>query len=127
MNLVTDTFPALALALEAGDADVMRRPPRHPQEAVLSRRFILQIVGYAALIAAAALAAFGWALRHDAPDAQTVAFMTLSLAQILHLSNARSREAVLTPRRAAANGFAIAALLGSAAIQVWLAEVAPIA
>ena len=37
LNMVTDTFPALALAMEPGDATVMRRPPRDPQEAILSR------------------------------------------------------------------------------------------
>ena len=40
LNLVTDTFPALALAMEPGNPDVMRRPPRHPDEALLSRRFL---------------------------------------------------------------------------------------
>ena len=42
LNMVTDTFPALALAMEPGDADVMRRPPRNPQEAMLSRAFLAQ-------------------------------------------------------------------------------------
>ena len=40
LNMVTDTFPALALAMEPGDADVMRRPPRDPAEALLSRQFL---------------------------------------------------------------------------------------
>ena len=40
LNMVTDTFPALALAIEPGDAGVMHRPPRDPQEALLSRAFL---------------------------------------------------------------------------------------
>ena len=40
LNMVTDTFPALALAMEPGDATVMRRPPRDPQEAILSPAFL---------------------------------------------------------------------------------------
>jgi Ca2+-transporting ATPase len=40
LNMVTDTFPALALAMEPGDHDVMDRPPRDPQEAILSTRFL---------------------------------------------------------------------------------------
>ena len=40
LNMVTDTFPALALAMEPGDPDVMRRPPQDPQEAILSRAFL---------------------------------------------------------------------------------------
>jgi Ca2+-transporting ATPase len=117
MNIVTDTFPALALSVEPGDGDVMKRPPRHPEEAVLSAEFVLQIVLYAALIAGASLAAFRWALSYDVRDARTVAFMTLSLAQILHLGNARSAEAVLSPRRAFANRMAVAAVLLSIALQ----------
>ena len=45
LNLVTDTFPALALAMEPGDADVMQRPPRDPQEAILSRALPLLPAG----------------------------------------------------------------------------------
>ena len=40
MNLVTDTFPALALAVEPGDSSVMRRPPRDPGKAILSAAFL---------------------------------------------------------------------------------------
>ena len=47
---ITDTFPALALALEPADQDVMSRPPRDPREALLSRAFLLSVGGYAALI-----------------------------------------------------------------------------
>ena len=36
LNMVTDTFPALALAMEPGDPEVMARPPRDPEEAILS-------------------------------------------------------------------------------------------
>jgi Ca2+-transporting ATPase len=39
LNVVTDTFPALALAMEPADADVMSRPPRDPGEAILSPPF----------------------------------------------------------------------------------------
>ena len=39
LNMVTDTFPALALAMEPGDADVMARPPRDPEAAILSPPF----------------------------------------------------------------------------------------
>ena len=58
LNMVTDTFPALALALEPGDADVMARPPRNPAEALLSRQFMVSVMFYGALITIATLAAF---------------------------------------------------------------------
>src|SRR5690606_28568707 len=63
LNLVTDTFPALSLAVEPGEADVMRRPPHDPQRAILSAGFVRAIGFYALLITAVTLAAFLWALR----------------------------------------------------------------
>jgi Ca2+-transporting ATPase len=117
MNLVTDTFPALALAVEPGDADVMRRPPRDPQAAILSRRFLLGVAFYGSAMTLVTLAAFVWGLRGGDPArAMAFSFTTLSLAQILHLGNARSRDHVLGRRAATAN----AAALGAVALTVGL-------
>ena len=111
LNLVTDTFPALALAVEPSEGEVMRRPPRDPDEAILSRGFLGQIALYGALIAASTLAAFVVALERGPPErAITVAFVTLALAQAFHLGNARSASPVLSPRRAGANPWALGAL-----------------
>jgi Ca2+-transporting ATPase len=60
LNLVTDTFPALALAMEPGDPDIMTRPPRAPQEAILSRAFVGSVLLHALLITACTMAAFVW-------------------------------------------------------------------
>ena len=89
LNIVTDTFPALALAMEPGDAIVMRRQPLRPDDAILSRGFVSRIFFYGVLIASAALVAFLWALRHSPANATTIGFMTLTLAQIFHLVTAR--------------------------------------
>ena len=119
LNLVTDTFPALALAAEPGETDVMRRTPRDPQQAILSRDFVLAIVFYAFLIAASTLAAFMIALqRGDATRAVSVAFVTLGLAQAFHLGNARSRNAVWSPARALSNRYALGAVLLVVALQL---------
>lgn len=108
LNMLTDTFPALALAVEPADRDVMLRPPRDPREALLSRSFLLAILLYAGLLTAATLAAFVWALQVHPERATTVAFMTLGLAQVLHLGNARSAGAVVTPARIMSNPWALA-------------------
>src|SRR5690606_7766910 len=98
LNLVTDTFPALALALEPAEPDVMRRKPCDPQEAILSPRFLKAIAFYALLITLSTLAAFFWGLSSGTVDrAVTLAFMTLALAQTFHLGNARSSEPVIRP------------------------------
>jgi Ca2+-transporting ATPase len=107
LNLVTDTFPALALALEPAESDVMRRPPRRPDDAFWSRSFVLSVVGYATLITASTLAGFWWALGTDPGKATTMTFMTLGLAQTFHLGNARNQRTVLGLRRMLSNPFAI--------------------
>jgi Ca2+-transporting ATPase len=111
LNVVTDTFPALALAVEPAEAETMKRPPRSPQEAILSRSFLGWISGYAALITIATLAAYLLALREGSAErARTVAFMTLAFAQAIHLSNARSGTLTAHPRRFGTNRWAVAAL-----------------
>jgi Ca2+-transporting ATPase len=126
LNLVTDTLPALALAMEPADPNVMRRPPRDPQAALLTRTFLGRVAGYAGLITAATLAAFLWALDRAPARAATIAFMALAFAQILHLGTARSRESALVPSRAVANPYAIAAVLLAAALQVVAVEIEPL-
>jgi Ca2+-transporting ATPase len=127
LNMVTDTFPALALALEPGDADVMARAPRDPAEALLSRRFIWSVAFYGALITIATLAAYGWYLDGPTRRAQTIAFMTLALAQLFHLGNARSDEPLVGWTRALANPYAIAALVLSIGLQLLTAYLPPLA
>jgi len=117
LNLVTDTFPALALAIEPGEPDVMRRPPRAPEAALLSRRFTGALLFYAGLLTAVTLAAFVWALGTGPVDrAVTMAFATLAFGQLFHLGTARARDPVLRPARALANRWA----LGAVALVVFL-------
>ena len=120
LNIVTDTFPALALAVEPGERDVMGRPPRDPQAAILSPRFLRGVAFYGVLMTAATLAAFVWGLRTggDPARAGALCFTTLGLAQILHLGNARSRRAVLAYRAATANAFALGAVALTVGLQL---------
>ncbi|MDT8339900.1 MAG: HAD-IC family P-type ATPase [Longimicrobiales bacterium] len=111
LNLVTDTFPALALAMEPGEEGIMARPPRAPDAGILSRRFVRALFFYAGLITLVTLAVYLWALQtRGAAHANAAAFMTLALAQIFHLGNARSHDAVLSRKRAMANPWALASL-----------------
>jgi Ca2+-transporting ATPase len=127
LNMVTDTFPALALAMEPGDPDVMQRPPRSPEEAILSTSFLASVFGYGLLITASTLGAFVWALMHDPDSATTMAFMTLAFAQIGHLGNARSGGPVLRLTRAAANPYALAGVAVSVTMQLGAIGVEPLA
>ena len=131
LNLVTDTFPALALALEPAEPEIMRRGPRDPHDAILSVRFLRTITFYALLITAATLGAFAWALSTDtsAPGrAVTITFMTLAFAQAFHLGNARSKGPVVPPYRGSINNhYAIGAVLLVVMLQLLTIYVAPLA
>ena len=126
LNLVTDSVPALALALEPGQADLMLQPPRRPTDTILSRSFMRGIAGYALLIAAPVLAAIAWqtATGMEFARAITINFAALGLAQLLHLGNARDEEPVLSWRRAVANRAALAAL-GVGALSIIVAVQIP--
>ena len=63
LNLVTDIFPAMALALEPSAPDVMRRPPRNPAEPLMTPAFGWLIVWQGALLAGCTLAAFAVGMR----------------------------------------------------------------
>lgn len=125
VNMVTDTLPALSLAMEPGHPRVMHRPPRDPREAFLSKRFLAGIGFYAMLITASTLAAFWWIHGVDPSHAQTAAFMTLGLSQTFHLVNARGRGA-LTARGRFSNPYAIAAIVIALGLQLLPAWIAPL-
>ena len=128
LNIVTDTFPALALAMEPAEPGTMARPPRDPREAILSRRFGVAIGTYGALITVVTLTAYVWGLgAGDQPRAVTIAFMTLALAQLFHLGNARSRGPVVRPRRIVANRWALLAVPLVIALQLVAVYWAPVA
>jgi Ca2+-transporting ATPase len=93
MNLVTDVFPALALALEPTTPGVMQRPPRSPRAALLSPRFLLLIGWQGAMLAAISLTLYQWALRSDGEGAhaRTMALFALIAVQLGHMFNCRSR------------------------------------
>ncbi len=119
LNLVTDTFPALALAMEPGEPDVMRRSPRAPDAPILSRHFLGSVAFFAVLITLSTLSAHLYGLATGPQDrAVTLSFMTLALAQLFHLGNARSRGPVLRPRRITSNRWALGAVVIVLALQL---------
>lgn len=129
LNLVTDTFPALALAMEPGESDVMRRPPRDPQAAMLSRPFMRSVGFFALLITVVTMAAFLWGLSDERghPHAITMAFMTLAFAQLFHLGNGRSSGPVVARERVTANPYALGAVALVIALQLAAITVPPLA
>lgn len=94
LNLVTDVFPAFALAMGQGHPDILDRPPRDPKEPILGRTQWLVIVLHAAALTGGtflSLAVARWRAL-DGPSTTTVSFLTLALAQVWHTLNMRGRH-----------------------------------
>jgi len=92
LNLITDVFPAFALAMGEGERDILQRPPRDPKEPILGRSQWVSIVLHSLAMAAGTFAAFAVArlwLEFDAGAAVTVTFLTLAFAQLWHVFNMR--------------------------------------
>ncbi len=93
LNLVSDGAPALALGLEKGDRDIMKQPPRSPAEPVINRDMALGI-GIVGLVDAVAILAVFWLALQRYPGhleaAQTMAFVTLCISELIRAFTARS-------------------------------------
>ena len=93
LNLVTDGAPALALANEKGDPDIMEQPPRPAKEPIINANMRIGIVVQTIAITAVTLAAYYIGLAIDPANletAETMAFVTLSVSELLRAYTARS-------------------------------------
>ena len=101
VNLVTDSFPALALGADPIQGDVMEQPPHKREEGVFSGGVGFAVAVEGCLVGALALLAYtiGRAFFDYDPAApaigRTMAFCVLSLSQLVHSFNMRSEHSVL--------------------------------
>jgi Ca2+-transporting ATPase len=119
INLVTDGLPALALAVEPKEPDLMRDPPRAPNEPFLPKDRVLFLFGQGLFLAIIALGTFIYALyelKLDIDQARGLTFTVLVLAQLFHAFNNRSERQSLLKMGLVTNK----ALLGSFCITVAL-------
>ncbi len=136
MNLVTDGLPALALALEQGEPDVMQRPPYHPRENIFARGLGLYMVrvGLVLGIVTIALMIWGYHYTHANPTAadpdsnrwKTMVFTTLCLAQMGHAWAVRSQTQFTFELNPFSNRFLLWAVLLTTALQLLLIYVEPL-
>lgn len=113
LNLVTDVFPALALGVGEGNPAIMERPPRDPEEAIITNDHWQSVAGYALMISAGVLGAFSLSLfvfEHSTIRAVTVAFLTLASAQLWNVFNMRSLGTSLFRNEITSNPFVWGAL-----------------
>jgi Ca2+-transporting ATPase len=95
LNLVTDGAPALALGMEKGDPDIMKRPPRPTREPVINWEMQIGTAVQAVVMTVAVLASYYWGLQRypeQVEHAQTIAFGTLCMSELLRAFTARSEH-----------------------------------
>ncbi len=95
-NLVTDGLPAMALGVDQPEEDLMHRAPRQPRENVFARRLGWKIVSRGVAIGVFTLIAFAltYQTTQHLVHAQTVAFATLVMAQLIHVFDCRSSRSI---------------------------------
>lgn len=108
INLITDCFPALALGMEKGEKDLMKRKPRSAKDGVFAGGMGFDIALQGLFVTLITLSAYfighymesgKWEIVNSA-DGMTMAFLALSMAEIFHSFNMRSRrESILSVKK----------------------------
>jgi len=137
INLVTDTFPALALGMDPGDPDIIREKPRDPKEGLFAHGGAKSIAWNGLLIGALSLAAF-FIGQHRAGieglsgDAalsvgRTMSFATLGLSQLFHAFNLRHPLRSLGSIGVFSNRYLVGAFVAGTLLQVLVIAITPVA
>lgn len=127
VNLVSDIFPALALAMEAPEPDVLLTPPRDPKEPIIRNADFGRILVESAALSASALAAYWYGISRYGfgPQASTIGFMSLTMAQLLHTFTCRSQtHTIFSKQKLPPNKYLNMAIGGSFVLQI-LAAIVP--
>ena len=127
INLVTDCFPALALGMEKAEPGIMKRKPRPAKAGIFAGGMGFDIAYQGLMISALTIASYFighfmesglWEITESA-DGMTMAFLTMSMAEIFHSFNMRSQRGSLISLKttnALLNGAAIASLVLTTAV-----------
>jgi Ca2+-transporting ATPase len=130
LNLVTDVFPAFALAMGEGERGILKRPPRDPREPILGRtQWIVIVLQSLALTAGTfgALAAARLGLDLNEVSVVTVTFLTLAFAQLWHVFDMRDPQSGPLVNEVTGNPWAWAALALCSALLIVPPYVPPVA
>ncbi|MGB3642142.1 MAG: HAD-IC family P-type ATPase [Rivularia sp. (in: cyanobacteria)] len=121
LNLVTDIFPGLALALEPSEPDVLSKPPRNPEEPIIKTSDFGNFMFESGSITLSTLAAYGYGISKYGIglQASTIAFMSLTLGQLLHALSCRSdKYTIFDIGKLPQNQYLNTALIGSIGLQL---------
>ena len=121
INLVTDIFPGLALSMEPEEKDIMVKPPRKGEDAIIAGKDLKNMSIESGIIAIGTMAAYIYGLKRYGPGAaaSTLAFNTLTLNELAHAYSARSehRHVFNAQSQLPSNPHLNKAILGMAGLQ----------
>ncbi|ACK71783.1 ATPase, P-type (transporting), HAD superfamily, subfamily IC [Gloeothece citriformis PCC 7424] len=131
MNLVTDGLPALALAMEPAEPNVMKRPPFSPRESIFARGLGLYMVRIGIIFAILTIGLMVWAYNHaqasgDPQRWKTMVFTTLCLAQMGHALAVRSDNRLTIQLNPMSNPYVLGAITLTTLLQLLLIYFAPL-
>jgi Ca2+-transporting ATPase len=92
INLVTDGLPGLALAVEPEERELMRRPPRHPQESIFAHGLWQHAIWVGLLMGGVTLFTQAWSYHTGSAHWQSMTFTVLTLSQMGHVLAIRSER-----------------------------------
>ena len=118
VNLITDAFPALALGVDPMEWDIMEQQPRNAKESLFAHGGWMFTILNGMFIGTITLVAFRYGLNSSPAKAQTMAFMVLSLSQLFHALNLRSRTHSIFAVGLFKNKWLILTFLFSTALQI---------
>ena len=131
INLVTDTFPALALAFDPANSDIMSRKPIKKDEGIFTKGRTFRIIYQGIMIGLLTLAAYligigsttqaieGLTLEQTKIEVgQTMAFIVLAFSELIHVFNIRDNKQSIFKTGILGNGVLILAILASALLMV---------
>ena len=119
INLVTDSFPGLALAADPPREDILTEPPRNPQSSIISRGVLFRLVFVASIMTIGTVSLFYWAwMTKGLVEARTVAFAVIAIFQLFNAFNVRSPQASIFKIGVFTNRWLIVAALIGLTLQI---------
>ncbi len=94
INLITDSLPAIAIAMETARKDLLDEKPRDPNESLLNKRLFVRIGLQGIIISITTMTSFYVGMQSSIEVAMTMAFATLSLARLFHGFNCRGEHSI---------------------------------
>ena len=129
INLVTDSLPALALAFDPANADIMKRKPAKPNQGVFTKGMTWRVIYQGFMIGLLTLSAFAIGLattntpingltldQSKIEVGQTMAFVTLALSELVHVFNVRDNKKSIFKTKVFNNSKLLLAIIASAAL-----------